>query len=115
MVPEKRIQQATQQGGKEIWHDVLKIIKRNRGSISNFFSASPDFWQKKILSDQEKVKIFNFKSKWKKMSRQIGEKKLYHGCALRNKNGTRKLIEYEKWQNCICGTNNVYWKAFTKK
>ena len=49
------------------------------------------------------------------MSRQVREKKLHQGYALRNRNGTRKLVGYERGQNCICGTKNLYWKASAKK
>ena len=40
---------------------------------------------------------------------------MYHGCALRNRNGTRKLIDCKTGQNCIHAANNLYWKSSAKK
>lgn len=36
------------------------------------------------------------------------EQKIYHGCFLKNKGGTNKLIE--KGKNCISATTNLFWK-----
>ena len=30
---------------------------------------------------------------------------MYHGCTFRNRNGTRKLIDYERGQNCVIATD----------
>ena len=36
------------------------------------------------------------------------EQKIYHGCFLKNKGATNKLIE--KGKNCISATTNLFWK-----
>ena len=39
---------------------------------------------------------------------------LCHGYDKRNKNGTRKLINYDQGNQCISPTNNLYWKKNPK-
>ena len=34
----------------------------------------------------------------------------YHGCNKRNRNGTRKKINYRQGNFCILGTDSLYWK-----
>ena len=41
---------------------------------------------------------------------------LYHGCdKKKNKNGSRKLIDYSQGDQCISPTNNHYWKKTKDK
>ena len=35
---------------------------------------------------------------------------LFHGCSRKNRNGTRKLIEYNQGYQCIVPTNKAYWE-----
>ena len=35
---------------------------------------------------------------------------LYHGCNKKNRNGTRKLIEYDQGYQCIIPTDNLSWR-----
>ena len=48
------------------------------------------------------------------MSRQVRKKKLYLDSALRNRNGTSKLIDYKRGQK-YAEQKNLYWKASVKK
>ena len=36
--------------------------------------------------------------------------KIYHVCSLKNVDGTRKLIEFERGERCICASNYLFWK-----
>ena len=49
------------------------------------------------------------------MSRQVRKKKLYLGSALRNRNGTSKLIDYKRGQNCICRTKKIILEGLCQK
>ena len=40
---------------------------------------------------------------------------LYHGCNKKNRNGTRKLIEYNQGHQCIVPTNKLYWRKTKDK
>ena len=35
--------------------------------------------------------------------------KRYHRCYYRNRNGTRKLIDITRRDNCVCATINPFW------
>ena len=39
---------------------------------------------------------------------------MYHGCSFRNRNGTRKLIDYKRGQNCVLATDECCWKIKKK-
>ena len=39
----------------------------------------------------------------------------YHGCGLRNRNGTRKQICYRIGETCISGTNKQSWRKTKRK
>ena len=39
---------------------------------------------------------------------------MYHGCGLRNKNGTNKLIDYKQGFQCFFPTDKRYWKPYHK-
>ena len=39
----------------------------------------------------------------------------YHGCNKKNRNGTRKLIEYNQGHQCIVPTNKLYWRKTKDK
>ena len=43
-----------------------------------------------------------------KMSHIQKSEKIYHGCFTKNKDGTNTLIK--KGENCVCPTNNPFWK-----
>ena len=34
----------------------------------------------------------------------------YHGCGKKNKNVTKKMIEYNQGNQCVCSTNKKYWR-----
>ena len=36
----------------------------------------------------------------------------YHGCGLRNKNGTNKEIDYKRGYQCLFPTESRYWKPY---
>ena len=36
----------------------------------------------------------------------------YHGCGLRNRNGTNKLIDYKRGYQCLFPTEKRYWKPY---
>ena len=36
----------------------------------------------------------------------------YHGCGLKNRNGTNKLIDYKRGQQCLFPTEKRYWKPY---
>ena len=36
----------------------------------------------------------------------------YHGCGLRNKNGTNKEIDYKRGYQCLFPTEKRYWKPY---
>ena len=38
----------------------------------------------------------------------------YHGCDLRNRNGTNKLIDYKRDYQCLFPTEKRYWKLYNK-
>lgn len=38
----------------------------------------------------------------------------FHGCALRNRNGTRKLIDYSRGNRCITPSWRIFWKKDVK-
>ena len=40
---------------------------------------------------------------------------LYHGCNKKNRNGTRKPIEYNQGHQCIVPTNKLYWRKTKDK
>ena len=40
---------------------------------------------------------------------------LYHGYSKKNKNGTKKMIEYNQANQCIRPTNKRYWKKTKDK
>ena len=40
---------------------------------------------------------------------------LYHGSNKKNRNGVRKLIEYNQGHQCIVPTNNLYWRKAKDK
>ena len=42
------------------------------------------------------------------MSHIQKSEKIYHGCFTKNKDGTNTLIK--KGENCVCLTNNPFWK-----
>ena len=37
---------------------------------------------------------------------------VYHGCGEKNRNGTRKKIDYKRGEQCLFGTNKHFWKPF---
>ena len=39
---------------------------------------------------------------------------VYHGCGLRNKNGTNKIIDYKRGFQCLFPTDKRYWKPYHK-
>ena len=39
----------------------------------------------------------------------------YHGCYYRNRNGTRKLIDIARGDNCVCATVNPFWRPVKLK
>ena len=41
--------------------------------------------------------------------------KCYHGCYYRNRNGTRKLIDIARGDNCVCATVNPFWRPVKLK
>ena len=41
--------------------------------------------------------------------------KRYHGCYYRNRNGTRKLIDITRGDNCVCATVNPFWRPVKLK
>ena len=47
--------------------------------------------------------------------RNIFDLPLYHGCNKKNRNGTRKLIEYNQGHQCIVPTNKLYWRKTKDK
>ena len=38
----------------------------------------------------------------------------YHGCGLKNRNGTNKLIDYKRGYQCLFPTEKRYWKPYAK-
>ena len=36
----------------------------------------------------------------------------FHGCGHRNRNGTNKLIDYKRGQQCLFPTDKQYWKPY---
>ena len=38
----------------------------------------------------------------------------YHGCGLRNRNGTNKAIDYKRVYRCLFPTEKRYWKPYAK-
>ena len=38
----------------------------------------------------------------------------YHGCHYANRNGTRKLIDYGRGEQCVLPTNKRFWKIDVK-
>ena len=40
---------------------------------------------------------------------------MYHGQGFRNRNGTRKLIDYERGWNCILATDKYCWRQTKQK
>ena len=38
----------------------------------------------------------------------------YHGCGLRNRNGTNKAIDYKRGYRCLFPTEKRYWKPYAK-
>ena len=51
-----------------------------------------------------KQKVFTAFKKWSR-----SKEKLYHSCFYKNRNGTRKHLDYGKGEKCICPSNNSYW------
>ena len=41
--------------------------------------------------------------------------KKYNGCKKRNRNGTRKIIDDVRGDNCSKATNNLYWRETKDK
>ena len=41
--------------------------------------------------------------------------KRYHECYYRNRNGTRKLIDIARGDNCVCATVNPFWRPVKLK
>ena len=41
--------------------------------------------------------------------------KRYQGCYYRNRNGTRKLIDIARGDNCVCATVNPFWRPVKLK
>ena len=41
--------------------------------------------------------------------------KKYHGCKKRNRNGTRKIIDYVRGDKCLKVTINPYWRETKDK
>ena len=39
----------------------------------------------------------------------------YHGCSYRNRNGTRKKIQYNRGEQCVNLVHNSCWKRVKKK
>ena len=37
---------------------------------------------------------------------------LYHGCNKKNRNGTRKIIDYKRDEICVLPTNRHLWKPY---
>ena len=35
----------------------------------------------------------------------------YHGCGLKNRNGTNKLIDYKRGHQCLFPTEKHYWRS----
>ena len=40
---------------------------------------------------------------------------MYHGCSFQNRNGTRKLFDYERGQNCVLATGKYCWRNTKEK
>ena len=43
------------------------------------------------------------------------EGKIFYSCFYRNRNGTRKCVNFERGENCVTPTNNPYWKNDIKE
>ena len=39
---------------------------------------------------------------------------VYHGCGLRNRNGTNKLIDYKRGYQCLFPADKKYWKPYSE-
>ena len=39
----------------------------------------------------------------------------YHGCDIVHRNGTRKLVDYRRGNQCLCPTDKGYWRKTKSK
>lgn len=104
-IAQRRIQQAINQGGKEIEFVALKSLSElSKNFIKHLFDYSDNLVAKNMHKSNKKFRKF-----------LIQNDKIYHGYFYRNKSCPRKLIDFERGEIWVCPTSNRYWRIDVKE
>lgn len=76
----------------------------SRSFIRHYFGCSDNSAEQNMQNSIKKLQDFLTK-----------QAKIYHGCMKRNKNATRKVINFKRGKLCVWPSSNLSWKKDIKE